>query len=56
LCDAGDAEALAGAIRRALEDEVLRVRVAGGAPARVRTMCDPAAVVGHVEELVRPHR
>lgn len=56
LCEAGDAEGLAEALKRVMEDVTLRPRVADGAAVRVRAMCDPAAVVRRVEELVQTRR
>lgn len=45
LFAAGDVDALAGAIERALTDRSLQRSAATQAPKRIRTLCDPASVV-----------
>jgi glycosyltransferase involved in cell wall biosynthesis len=49
----GDVVSLATVLERALRDAPLRERLRAGAPARVRTLCDPLAVVSRIENRVR---
>jgi glycosyltransferase involved in cell wall biosynthesis/GT2 family glycosyltransferase len=59
LFRSGDATDLAAALRRALSDDALRARIAAAAPVRIAALCDPAAVVRAMEQVVeqvRSHR
>jgi glycosyltransferase involved in cell wall biosynthesis len=53
LFRSGDAGDLARALRRALEDAPLRERAQREAPARIRTLCEPGAIVRQMEAVIR---
>jgi glycosyltransferase involved in cell wall biosynthesis len=47
-----DAPALAAALRGLIGDRALRAQLAGAAPARARQLCDPAAVLRRLEQVL----
>jgi glycosyltransferase involved in cell wall biosynthesis/GT2 family glycosyltransferase len=53
LFRAAEAGDLARALRRGLEDAPLRERAQREAPARIRTLCEPAGIVRQMEAVIR---
>jgi glycosyltransferase involved in cell wall biosynthesis len=52
LVPPGDADALAGALGRLLDEPDLRARLGAAGPARARALCDPSATLGRLAELL----
>jgi glycosyltransferase involved in cell wall biosynthesis len=52
LVDPGDPAALAAALRALIEDRECRMRLGAAGPARARTLCDPAAAIGRLADVL----
>jgi len=53
LLPAAEREALAAALQRLVADPSLRRRLGAGGPARARSLCDPAAQVARLEQVLQ---